>query len=193
MLLEPAEHAVSNSCGLTVRAGDRVLVERVPDLVQRRRDREPDEQSDRPADDEEVEEDRDRLGDVVPAEPFDAGPDRSRERERQEQKDEDAPHLPDAEGERDRRRARRRSPSPRGRSSRGRPSCRCVPAVSERRSSDRREGGVSRRALRNDAPGVEQSSVTSAPKAKPPMCAKKATPPPFADAEVRPACPSTSW
>ncbi len=101
VLLEPGEHAVSNSCGLARRrAGARVLAERVPDLVERRRDREPDEQCDRSADDDEVEEDRDRLGDAVPAEPFDARPDRGRERQREEQEDEDAPHLPDTEGER---------------------------------------------------------------------------------------------
>ena len=68
--------------------------------MERRRDREPDEQCDRSADDEEVEEDRDRLGDAVPAEPFDARPDRGRERQGEEQEDEDAAHLPDAEGER---------------------------------------------------------------------------------------------
>ena len=83
-----------------MRAGDRARVERVRDLVERRRHREPDEQRDRSADDEEVEEDRDGLRDAVPAEPLDAGPDRGRERDGEEQQDEDAPDLPDSEGER---------------------------------------------------------------------------------------------
>ena len=68
--------------------------------MERRWDREPDEQCDGSADDEEVEEDRDRLGDTVPAEPLDARPDRGRKRQGEEQEDEDAAHLPDAEGER---------------------------------------------------------------------------------------------
>ena len=102
VLLEPGEHAVSNSCGLAgVRAGDRVVVERVRDLVERRRYREPDEEPDRSAEHDEVEEDPDRLGDVVPAEPLDTGPDRGCECDREQQEDEDAPHLPEAEGERD--------------------------------------------------------------------------------------------
>ena len=42
-------------------------------------------------------------------------------------------------------------------------------------------------------PLLMRDSVRSAPKAKPPTCAKKATPPPFADAEARPKFPSTSW
>ena len=60
-------------------ADDRALVERVPDLMERGRHREPEEQRNRSADDGEVEEDRGGLGDVMPAEPFDAGPDRGRE------------------------------------------------------------------------------------------------------------------
>ncbi len=95
MLLEPGEDVRSDACRIGGWSADGV-----PDLVQRRRHREPDEQRDRAADDEEVQEDRDRLGDAVPAEPVDAGPDRGRERERQEQEDQDRPHLPDAERER---------------------------------------------------------------------------------------------
>ena len=42
-------------------------------------------------------------------------------------------------------------------------------------------------------PLLKRDRVRSAPKAKPPTCAKKATPPPFAEAEARPKFPSTSW
>ena len=101
MVLEPGEDVVSNSCALAGRrCCDRVLFERVPDLVERGRYREPDEQCDRSSDDGEVEKDGGGLGDAMPAEPFDAGPDRGRERDREEEEDEDAPDLPDTEGER---------------------------------------------------------------------------------------------
>ena len=188
------EHLVSNSFGLVgVRPGDRAGVERVRDLVERGWYREPDQEPDRSADDDEVDEDRDGLGDAVPAEPLDSGTDRSCERDRQEKKDEDAPHLPEAEGERtDRERGGRRL-------------CNADSqvAVALRVGVFRRRPGgghqTGTRAERRDVlcgttrPVLRRARVRSAPKAKPPTCAKKATPPPFAADEVRPAFPSTSW
>ena len=100
--LQPGEHAVADTDRLpAARAGDRAVAERVADLVQGRRHREPEEQRNQTADDEEVKEDPERLGDPVPAEPVDARPDRGRQCHREQQQDEDAPHLPDPSGERD--------------------------------------------------------------------------------------------
>ena len=96
MVLEPDQHPV---LGAGRRPRDSIRRERVPDLVDRRWHGEPEEQPDRDPDHDEVEEDRDRLGDTAPPEPFDARPDRGRERECEEQEDEDAPHLPEAERE----------------------------------------------------------------------------------------------
>ena len=133
------------------------------------------------------------LGDAMPAEPFDAGPDRGRERDREEEEDEDAPHLPDTEGERrdcERGGGRLRHADGRGR---GRQSAGAV------RWCLRGDHQTGARTGRRDVlcgttrPALRRAIVTRAPKAKPPTWAKKATPPPFADAEVRPACPSTSW
>ena len=93
--LEPDEHAVADS-----RRVSGVVAERVAELVERRRHRQPDQEGDHAPDDEEVEEDRNRLGDAMAAEPFDARPDRGRQRHLEEQEDEDDTHLPDPEGER---------------------------------------------------------------------------------------------
>jgi hypothetical protein len=76
------------------------LIERVADLMESRRHREPNEQRERSADDEKMEEDRDGLGNAMPAEPLDAGPDRGRQGHGEEQEDDHAAHLPDSEGER---------------------------------------------------------------------------------------------
>src|SRR6478736_5967763 len=72
----------------------RVVAQRTCDLVKRRRHCDPEQEGDGSAYDEQVEEDRDRLGDAVAAEPLDARPDRRRKGKCQEQEDEDAPHLP---------------------------------------------------------------------------------------------------
>src|SRR5690349_425511 len=159
---------------MAVRAGDPVRVERVTDLVERRGYREPDEEPDRSADDHEVEEDRDGLGDAVPAEPLDAGPDRSRECDRQEKKDEDAPHLPDAEGERtDCERGGGRLRHADGQVAVAR-------RVGAFRWSLRGDHQTGARAECRDVPcgttrpALSRVRVTRAPKAKPPMCAKKA-------------------
>jgi hypothetical protein len=99
VLLEPCQHAVADSWMNLRRAGDTVLVERMPDLMERRWHSQPHEQRDCSADDEEVKEDREGLGDAVSAESLDAGSDRGREGEGEEQEDDDGSHLPQAKGE----------------------------------------------------------------------------------------------
>jgi hypothetical protein len=188
VLLEPGEHAVSDSRRMIgLRAGDRVLVERVRDLGECGWHGEREEEANRCADDDEVEEDRDGLRDAVAADPLDAGPDRRCEGDGEEKENDDAPRLPDSEGEGgDRER--------RGEASRER-----APAASGRRLSGRQPYQSGARAGRRvvpcgtTRPALSRASVTRAPKAKPPICANNATPPPFAEAEARPKFPSTSW
>ncbi len=101
MTADPGEHVVLEAGGGDGRLARVALVEGVTDLVQRRRDGDPEEESDRADARDEEEEDRHRLRNAAPLEPFDSRPDRGREGQCKHQQDHDGPHLPEAEGKRD--------------------------------------------------------------------------------------------
>jgi hypothetical protein len=101
-LVEPDEDIVPDPGRvLDLAAGRTGLRKRLPDLVHRGWDSEPDEHAENPEDGDEEERDRERLRDSPPPEPLDSRAHRGGEGQRQQQEDDQVSHLPEPECDRD--------------------------------------------------------------------------------------------